>query len=160
MADIHARILVLCITFFTLLGFFISELSPTFCLRLRSRRQHSPSLGLLTGSLSGCVLQTTRPSTTSRATRDSYIWEIIFSTSTTSFLLWRYQDDPLHLPRNDHIGSSTYPPTWTKSPISNHAHLRRLLRLATFKSSVRFSPAVHRWSKVTMGNCSTRWTTA
>ena len=59
--------------------------------------------------LSGFVLQTTSTSATSLATRDLHIWDDTFSTSTTGFLSWQYQDNPLHLPRNDHIGLSPYP---------------------------------------------------
>ena len=109
MADTHVRFTVFCITFFTSSGFFNPGLSPSFCLRLRSGRQYSPSLWLLTGSLPGFVLQTTSTSATSLATRDLHIWDGTFSTLTTGFLSWQYQDNPLHLPRTDHIGLSTYP---------------------------------------------------
>lgn len=38
-----------------------------------------------------------------------HIWDNTFNISTTSFLSWRYQDNPLRLPKNDHLGLSTYP---------------------------------------------------
>ena len=110
MADTHVRCTVLSITFSTSSGFFNPGLSPSFCLRLRSGRQHPPlSLWLLTGfslALSCRRLQLLRLLKL-RATYTSGI------TPSAPRPLACFPGDikatPLYLPRTDHIGLSTYP---------------------------------------------------
>ena len=109
MADTHVRPTVLCITFFTSSGFFNSGLSPSFCLRLRSGRQHPPSLGLLTGfSLAlSCRRRQLLRLLRLRATSTSGITPS--APRPLAFFPGDIKATSLHLPRTDHIGLSTYP---------------------------------------------------